>query len=299
MHSSRRVISVAMLVCVCALAALVHSSVAVGATELLRAVRPPAMKNEFNYQSDTGRIYSEPVQHTMKEHGRRTRACSSQVQLCSPCSARRCRNRLLILCDCGCGCVRPSVRCVWCVVQSLFGLPNYQADIVGRLSIPLKDNELGCAKYQPGFAPDEPSGKQGQIISCSRARPCELHLRRSLVCISMLNSARVCECMYACVCVCSSRDRAGEARRLLVRHQGAQRAAGRRQRHCCLHRWWRAVPATEDGGRRGHAQHQHSWNAHQHSKLVERASAYSRSIRPAQFRPALPSDVARLLVCGR
>lgn len=55
--------------------------------------------------------------------------------------------------------------CVLSVVQSLFGLPNYQADIVGRLSIPLEENKYGCAEYQPGFTPDEPSGKQAPVIA--------------------------------------------------------------------------------------------------------------------------------------
>lgn len=69
MRSSRRVMSVALLVCACALAALAHSSVSVSATELLRAVRPSAMRSEFNYQSDLGRIYSEPVRQQTKEQG--------------------------------------------------------------------------------------------------------------------------------------------------------------------------------------------------------------------------------------
>jgi len=97
MRSSRRVLSVALLVCACALAALAHSSVS--ATELLRAVRPSIMRAEFNYQSELGRIYSEPVHNKTKKQRGWRREAGEQGQLCS---VLRCalggRIRPLILC---------------------------------------------------------------------------------------------------------------------------------------------------------------------------------------------------------
>ena len=71
------------------------------------------------------------------------------------------------------------------LVQSLFGLPNYQADIVGRLGIPEEENKYGCADYdlETSLRTDEPLGKQGQISLCHVARrrslPAALHSRIS------------------------------------------------------------------------------------------------------------------------
>jgi hypothetical protein len=144
-----------MVACCVLLLALYASSAT--AEESLRAVRPVIMKKSFTYMGDVGLMYSEPVRcREWADRGTIISSDTAEMKICAPSSASPSSDVCLILLS---------------YLQSLFGLPNYQAKVQAMVKTPSMStpttgvNRWGCLPYDAGFAPLMPDGSSASIVA--------------------------------------------------------------------------------------------------------------------------------------